>query len=300
MVNYVGANKIGHAVFRKTATVADSGGTTYDFTLYTTVTPFDTKHPAWDYSHAVGAMLRVTGVDPVSPVAHASSAAGGSSGTSLSASTGTYVPATSSLIVAFFSAHEDVTLTAAAMTQQATLAHTNPYGPRLLTAARTGTGSAYTASATASAAGAWAASLVVLKDNAAPVADGDGPYATDEDTQLTVTAGNGVLTGDTDADGNPLTAVLGTAPTHAAAFTLNADGSLSYMPAPNWSGSDSFTYRAFDGQAYSAPITVSLPVAPVNDPPEAIGGSICTPARTTLVFGAPVCSTTTPTSRTIP
>ena len=51
-------------------------------------------------------------------------------------------------------------------------------------------------------------------------------------------------------------------------MTLNADGSFSYLPDDDFSGTDSFTYTASDGVATSAPATVtivtSLPVA-TND-----------------------------------
>ena len=44
-----------------------------------------------------------------------------------------------------------------------------------------------------------------------------------------------------------LTATLITGPSHAASFTLNADGSFEYTPVPNFIGSDSFSYKASDG-----------------------------------------------------
>jgi hypothetical protein len=46
---------------------------------------------------------------------------------------------------------------------------------------------------------------------------------------------------------------------------LNPDGSFLYTPNPNFNGTDSFTYRAFDGTMYSAPATATLTVAPVPD-----------------------------------
>ena len=107
-----------------------------------------------------------------------------------------------------------------------------------------------------------------------PVASDDS-YSTAEDTLLTVAA-PGVLGNDSDADGNALTAVLVSGPAHAASFTLNADGSFSYMPAANYNGPDSFTYKASDGTADSNTATVSLNVTSVNDPPTvavAAGGS---------------------------
>src|SRR2546427_3093347 len=51
--------------------------------------------------------------------------------------------------------------------------------------------------------------ITITPVNDAPVATNDG-YTTAEDTPLTVVAATGVLTNDTDVDGDPLTAVLGT------------------------------------------------------------------------------------------
>ena len=60
----------------------------------------------------------------------------------------------------------------------------------------------------------------------------------------------GVLANDTDADGDPLTAVVVTGPAHGT-LTLNANGSFTYTPAANYNGADRFTYRANDGTANS-------------------------------------------------
>jgi hypothetical protein len=111
-------------------------------------------------------------------------------------------------------------------------------------------------------------SLNVMPVNDAPVARPDS-YSVNEDTTLTVPAVNGVLTNDSDADADALTAVLVSGPTNALAFTLNSDGSFSYTPATNYFGPDSFTYRASDGVTNSDVVTVSLNVMPVNDAPVA-------------------------------
>jgi VCBS repeat-containing protein len=50
-------------------------------------------------------------------------------------------------------------------------------------------------------------------------------------------------------------------------ITLNADGSFTYSLATNFNGSDSFSYRASDGALASDPVTVTLTVTAVNDPP---------------------------------
>ena len=98
--------------------------------------------------------------------------------------------------------------------------------------------------------------------NDPPVADDDA-YATDENTPL-VEPADGVLLNDADPDGDPITAVLVSGPSHAAAFTLNTDGSFSYTPTLNWSGSDSFTYKANDGALDSNVATVTITVNAVN------------------------------------
>jgi hypothetical protein len=118
--------------------------------------------------------------------------------------------------------------------------------------------------------------ITVTASNAAPVAVDDGPYSVDEDGTLTVLAAQGVLANDTDADSDPLTAVLVTGPAAGAtaSFTLNADGSFTFKPAADFFGSASFTYRANDGTVNSATVaTASITVNPVNDAPSFTKGS---------------------------
>jgi VCBS repeat-containing protein len=101
--------------------------------------------------------------------------------------------------------------------------------------------------------------------NSAPVAVNDG-YSVDEDGTLGVNAGNGVLKNDTDADGDPLTALKLSDPANGT-VTLNSNGSFTYAPAADFNGSDSFTYRANDGLANSNTATVTITVNSVNDAP---------------------------------
>ena len=91
--------------------------------------------------------------------------------------------------------------------------------------------------------------------NTAPVANADA-FTLALRPGSTVDA-PGVLANDTDVDGNPLTAVLDTPPA-AGAFTLDADGSFTYEPAAQ--GETTFTYHANDGEADSAPVTVTLTI----------------------------------------
>jgi VCBS repeat-containing protein len=120
--------------------------------------------------------------------------------------------------------------------------------------------------------------------NQAPVAAGDA-FSTAEDTVLTVPA-PGVLGNDTDPDGDPLTAVLVTGPSHGN-LSLNANGSFSYTPAADFAGSDTFTYRASDGSAQSNPATVTITVNPVSDGPVATNDAYSTNEDTPLTVPAP-------------
>jgi Big-like domain-containing protein/K319-like protein/type IX secretion system substrate protein/PKD domain-containing protein len=100
-------------------------------------------------------------------------------------------------------------------------------------------------------------------ENIAPVAEAD-VYEGDEDTVL---FGN-VLYNDVDEDQypEPLTADL-VSDVSWGVLALNADGEFEYTPNTNWSGVDSFEYRAFDGIDYSEAVLVTLTVLSVNDPP---------------------------------
>jgi hypothetical protein len=79
----------------------------------------------------------------------------------------------------------------------------------------------------------------------------------------------GVLSGASDPDGDPLHAVVLDAPAHGT-VALQPAGGFVFTPEPDWSGSDSFTVRAWDGTAWSAAATITLTVNPqviYNTPP---------------------------------
>src|SRR5207249_1138184 len=95
----------------------------------------------------------------------------------------------------------------------------------------------------------------------------------------------GLLANDTDIEGDSLSAALVNGPAHGS-LTLNADGSFSYTPAANYNGSDSFTYKANDGQADSNIATVALTIDPVNDPPVAVNDVYATNEDTALTVAA--------------
>jgi VCBS repeat-containing protein len=86
-----------------------------------------------------------------------------------------------------------------------------------------------------------------------------------EDAVLNIAAA-GILANDTDVEGNSLTAVLVSGPSHGT-LTLSANGSFTYTPAVNYFGIDSFAYQASDGSLNSRVATVAITVKAVNDAP---------------------------------
>jgi VCBS repeat-containing protein len=129
--------------------------------------------------------------------------------------------------------------------------------------------------------------ITVTPVNDAPVANEDS-YTTYEDVQKFVPADFGVLANDTDPDGDILTVVLvGTPETAHGYIALVQDGSFMYTPNPDFYGEDSFIYKAYDGTYYSAEVTVTITVTPVNDAPVAVEDAYTTDEDTILTVLAP-------------
>jgi hypothetical protein len=103
--------------------------------------------------------------------------------------------------------------------------------------------------------------ITVTPVNDPPVADPQ-TLATDEDQAVDIT-----LTG-SDPDGDSLIFTVLNGPAHGTLTITGAN--LTYTPAANYSGTDSFTFKANDGTVDSAPATVSISVTPVDDPPPQI------------------------------
>ena len=80
---------------------------------------------------------------------------------------------------------------------------------------------------------------------------------------MTLNDGSSVLTNDTDADSDRMTASRRqrTCRTRSA-FTLNPNGTFSYTPTAGSPGTDTFTYKANDGTADSNTVTVTINVTP--------------------------------------
>jgi len=88
-------------------------------------------------------------------------------------------------------------------------------------------------------------------------------YSNNEDTALVLSA-PGVLNNDFDADDDALTAELVDDTSHGN-LVLGSNGSFTYTPDENYNGTDSFTYKAYDGTDYSNVVSVTISVDPVND-----------------------------------
>ena len=106
--------------------------------------------------------------------------------------------------------------------------------------------------------------VTVAATNIAPTTVADS-YTMNEDTTLTTTTANGVLSNDSDADGDTLTAYL-VSTTSNGSLTLNSDGTFTYIPNANYFGADSFVYRAYDGTVYSSNRTVNITINDVAEP----------------------------------
>ncbi|MFA5883361.1 MAG: Ig-like domain-containing protein [Acidimicrobiia bacterium] len=113
----------------------------------------------------------------------------------------------------------------------------------------------------------------------------DDSYSMPEDTLLVIAA-PGVLVNDGDPEGDPLEAFLTSLPAHGA-IQLSSDGTLIYFPDANFSGVDSFTYVAGDGEFGSSPATVTITVGAVNDAPVAVDDAYTTDEDTLLQVTAP-------------
>jgi hypothetical protein len=97
-------------------------------------------------------------------------------------------------------------------------------------------------------------------------------YSLQTDRALSVAGSNGVLANDTDADGDPLTAVLMAGPSHGT-LVLGRDGSFRYIPNAHFAGIDHFAYRATQGDLDSDAVTVTLVIGAELTPTSSAAGA---------------------------
>ena len=78
-----------------------------------------------------------------------------------------------------------------------------------------------------------------------------------------------MLSNDSDLDGDTISVSSVTQPAHGA-VVINTDGTVTYTPAANYNGADSFTYTISDGQGGTSTATVSLTVESRPDAPTVV------------------------------
>jgi Ca2+-binding RTX toxin-like protein len=114
-------------------------------------------------------------------------------------------------------------------------------------------------------------------DNRPPAAEDDFA-AVAEDGNVLIE----VLANDTDADGDLLRVLeLGT-PEHGN-VSQGPDGSIMYVPMPDWFGEDKFTYVVDDGRFGRTLATVTIEILPQPDAPVAHDDGAIVPADETVV-----------------
>ncbi len=99
---------------------------------------------------------------------------------------------------------------------------------------------------------------ITLDVNHSPIGNPQS-IVTDEDAPKPIT-----LTG-RDTDGDPLTFAIVTNPLNGR--LTGTPPNVTYTPNTRYTGTDSFTFKANDGAADSAPATVNIAINPINRPP---------------------------------
>ncbi|MFL5931617.1 MAG: Ig-like domain-containing protein [Gaiellaceae bacterium] len=114
------------------------------------------------------------------------------------------------------------------------------------------------------------------------------PVARDDVLETPEDSGKGleVLANDSDPDGDTLSVVSWTQGKHGLVTCLPA-GSCTYVPAADFAGEDSFTYRVEDGNGASAEATVRATVTAVNDSPVSTDGAAETAEDTAKTIALP-------------
>ncbi len=141
-------------------------------------------------------------------------------------------------------------------------------------------GSPYTVTLTADDGngGTVSQDFVWTVTNPAPTAVNDNA-SVDEDSSVNVD----VLGNDNDPDGDPLTVTSATAPN--GTVVIEADGTLTYTPNPDFNGEDTITYTIDDGNGGTSTAAVIVTVNPINDDPVAVDDAVTTDEDTPVTIG---------------
>ena len=123
--------------------------------------------------------------------------------------------------------------------------------------------------------------ITVNSVNDAPVATAQGNVATEEDLSVSIT-----LAGTDIEDNNvSLGFVIDSPPSHGTLSAISGSG-LNYTPIQEYNGTDSFTFRARDGDNLSSdqPALVSISISAKNDAPKANNAVVQTPEEVPVDF----------------
>ncbi len=123
--------------------------------------------------------------------------------------------------------------------------------------------------------------ITVTPINDAPVAVDDSDF-TDEDTAVTTN----VLANDSDIDGDVLTISSVTQGSNGT-VVINADNTITFTPASDFNGTDSYTYTISDGNGGSDTATVNITINAVNDAPVATDDNYTAAQLVELSIAAP-------------
>lgn len=135
----------------------------------------------------------------------------------------------------------------------------------------------YTISDGAGGTASGSVAVSVAAANDAPVAVAD-TATTAEDTAVTID----VLGNDTDVDGDPLSVTSASATN--GTVVVETDGSLSYTPNADFSGTDTITYEISDGAGGTATGSVAVSVGAANDAPVAVDDTASTAEDTAVTI----------------
>ncbi len=116
--------------------------------------------------------------------------------------------------------------------------------------------------------------ITVTPANDAPTVP-DYSVTTPEDTAV-----SGTVVG-TDIDGDTLTYEKATDPANGT-LEVNSDGSWTYTPNEDYTGTDGFTVEVSDGNGGTAISTITITVTPANDAPTVPDYSVTTPEDTAV------------------
>lgn len=120
--------------------------------------------------------------------------------------------------------------------------------------------------------------VTVVEVNKPPVADSQSVTLAEDSTRaITLAAG--------DSDSPGLTWTIVKQPAHGQ--LSGTPPKVTYTPAKDYTGSDSFTFKVNDGEAGSNTATVSITVTPVNDPPAAVADAYQAQEDQALAVKAP-------------